>query len=62
MGRERRWREVNVEGHGAAKSWAVMAVSPVVSSEHLGAGDFGWLEVHFQSVRRKMLGMERRDD
>lgn len=50
MGWERRRREVDVEGHGAAKSWAVMAVSSVVASEHLRAADFGWLDVHFQSV------------
>lgn len=47
MGRARRRREKDVEGHGATKSWAEMVVPLVVASKHLRAAYLCWFCLHF---------------
>lgn len=42
----RRWREVDVEVHGASQGKAEMLESLVVTSEHLAAADLGGFGVH----------------
>lgn len=42
----RRWREVDVEVHGASQGKAEMLESLVVTSEHLAAADLGGFCLH----------------
>ena len=46
VGGRRRWREVDVEVHGASQGKAEMLESLVVTSEHLAAADLGGFGVH----------------
>lgn len=45
--RRGRRRKKDMEIHRTSKSWAIVFVSLVVTSKHLGNADFCWLEFHF---------------
>lgn len=59
VGRGRRRREEDVEGHGATQCGTVVFVSLVVSTKHLCAADFGWLAVglHFCAHTKTLLSL-----
>ena len=53
----RRWREVDVEVHGAAEGRAEMSEPLVVASEHLAAADLGGFCLHIWFWIEDFLGL-----